>query len=99
MPLHAPGAHPVQQPCYAAWRDSTPGCLDIPAEHPCAPPLPHPTPPHTPHTHLPQVHKFNGTPVRNLRHLAEMVLACTDTHMRFDVDYSVRGPRCWLPLG
>jgi hypothetical protein len=37
-----------------------------------------------------QVHKFNGTPVRNLRHLAEMVLACTETHMRFDVEYSVR---------
>lgn len=36
-----------------------------------------------------QVHKFNGTPVRNLRHLAEMVLACTEPHMRFDVDYSV----------
>ncbi|KAL4447366.1 hypothetical protein ABPG77_007399 [Micractinium sp. CCAP 211/92] len=35
-----------------------------------------------------QVHKFNGTPVRNLRHLAEMVMACTETHMRFDVDYS-----------
>ncbi|GAB4817615.1 hypothetical protein N2152v2_004661 [Parachlorella kessleri] len=34
-----------------------------------------------------QVHSFNGTPVRNLRHLAEMVLACKEPYMRFDVDY------------
>lgn len=37
------------------------------------------------------MHKFNGQPVRNLRHLAEMVAACTDPQMRFDVDYSVSG--------
>lgn len=36
-----------------------------------------------------QVHKFNGTPVRNLKHLTEMVLTCKEQHMRFDVDYSV----------
>jgi hypothetical protein len=36
-----------------------------------------------------QVHKFNGSPVRNLRQLTEMVGACTETHMRFDVDYGV----------
>ncbi|EFN57946.1 hypothetical protein CHLNCDRAFT_34342 [Chlorella variabilis] len=35
-----------------------------------------------------QVHKFNGTPVRNLKHLTEMVLTCKEQHMRFDVDYS-----------
>lgn len=37
-----------------------------------------------------QVHKFNGEKVRNLRHLAEMVAACKEPQMRFDVDYSVR---------
>ncbi|KAI7842528.1 hypothetical protein COHA_003882 [Chlorella ohadii] len=35
-----------------------------------------------------QVHKFNGQPVRNLRHLAEMVLTCAEPQMRFDVEYS-----------
>ncbi|PRW56735.1 Protease Do-like 9 isoform A [Chlorella sorokiniana] len=35
-----------------------------------------------------QVHKFNGQPVRNLRHLAELVLTCTEPQMRFDVEYS-----------
>ncbi|PSC72432.1 Protease Do-like 9 isoform B [Micractinium conductrix] len=39
-------------------------------------------------TYNTQVHKFNGTAVRNLKHLAEMVMGCTETHMRFDVDYS-----------
>jgi hypothetical protein len=41
-----------------------------------------------------QVHKFNGEPVRNLRQLAEMVVACKETHMRFDVDFSVGGRGC-----
>lgn len=34
-----------------------------------------------------QVHAFNGAPVRNLRHLAEMVLECGEAYMRFDVEY------------
>lgn len=35
-----------------------------------------------------QVKGFNGEPVRNLRHLAEMVLNCNDDpYMRFDVEY------------
>lgn len=37
------------------------------------------------------MHKFNGQPVRNLRHLAELVLTCAEPQMRFDVEYSVRG--------
>ena len=49
-------------------------------------------PPSIPYPPLPpaalQVHKFNGVAVRNLRHLAEMVLTCTEPRMRFDVDYS-----------
>lgn len=36
-----------------------------------------------------QVLSFNGTAVRNLRHLAEMVLACKEQFMRFDVEYHV----------
>jgi hypothetical protein len=39
-----------------------------------------------------QVHSFNGVPVRNLRHLAEMVLECKEPYMRFDVDYDVSHP-------
>lgn len=31
---------------------------------------------------------FNGTPVLNLQHLAEMVTACTDEQLRFDCEYS-----------
>jgi hypothetical protein len=30
---------------------------------------------------------FNGTPVLNLQHLAEMVTACQETHLRFDCEY------------
>ena len=37
-----------------------------------------------------QVLKFNGTPVRNLRHLAQLSTACTEPFMRFDLDYNVR---------
>lgn len=36
-----------------------------------------------------QVHAFNGVPVRNLRHLVEMVLDCQEKFMRFDVEYHV----------
>lgn len=34
-----------------------------------------------------QVHQFNGTPVRNLNHLVEMVVQCKEHYMRFDLDY------------
>ena len=34
-----------------------------------------------------QVHAFNGEPVRNLKHLAEMVLSCPEKFMQFDVEY------------
>ncbi len=34
-----------------------------------------------------QVLKFNGMPVRNLRHLATMVLANQEQFMRFDMEY------------
>jgi hypothetical protein len=34
-----------------------------------------------------QVLAFNGTPVLNLQHLAEMVTACQETHLRFDCEY------------
>jgi hypothetical protein len=34
-----------------------------------------------------QVRAFNGAPVRNLRHLAELVLACTETFMTFELEY------------
>ena len=34
-----------------------------------------------------QVHAFNGVPVRNLRHLAEMVLSCKEPFMKIDVEY------------
>ncbi|WIA13005.1 hypothetical protein OEZ85_006615 [Tetradesmus obliquus] len=30
---------------------------------------------------------FNGTPVLNLQHLAEMVTACQEPHLRFDCEY------------
>lgn len=33
-----------------------------------------------------QVTKFNGTPISNLRHLAEMVIACDTPFLRFDCD-------------
>ncbi len=60
--------------------------------------LPAPTAQPSPQTSHPftctQVHKFNGQPVRNLRHLAEMVLTCPEPQMRFDVEYSVRCIYC-----
>lgn len=34
-----------------------------------------------------QVLKFNGTPVRNLRHLTELVSECQEKYMRFDLAY------------
>ena len=39
-----------------------------------------------------QVLRFNGEPVRNLRHLAQLCLACDAPFMRFDLDYDVRRP-------
>lgn len=30
---------------------------------------------------------FNGTQIRNLRHLAQLVDTCTDDFMRFELDY------------
>lgn len=36
-----------------------------------------------------QVLKFNGTPVRNLRHLTELVSECQEKYMRFDLAYRV----------
>jgi len=40
-----------------------------------------------------QVLRFNGEPVRNLRHLAQLCLDCRAAFMRFDLDYDVRaGP-------
>ena len=43
-----------------------------------------------------QVLKFNETPVRNLRHLAQLTSACTEPFMRFDLEYNVRrlAPTC-----
>jgi len=35
-----------------------------------------------------QVSKFNGVPVRNLRHLAELVAACGEAYMRWDLEYN-----------
>ncbi|KAK9842610.1 hypothetical protein WJX84_004330 [Apatococcus fuscideae] len=35
-----------------------------------------------------RVHKFNGTAVRSLAHLAHLATACTDKYMRFDLDHS-----------
>ena len=37
-----------------------------------------------------QVLRFNGAPVRNLRHLAQLTTACAEPYMRFDLDYNVR---------
>ncbi|GBF92582.1 protease Do-like [Raphidocelis subcapitata] len=34
-----------------------------------------------------QVLSFNGTRVHNLRHLAQLVTACTDPYLRFDCEY------------
>lgn len=39
-----------------------------------------------------QVLRCNGEPVRNLRHLARLCLACAAPFMRFDLDYDVRRP-------
>lgn len=46
-----------------------------------------------------QVHKFNGVPVRNLRHLAEMILNCREDYMRFDVEYHVSGSLIYMLVG
>lgn len=35
-----------------------------------------------------QVKSFNGTPVRNLRHLLTMILSCTETFMTFELEYN-----------
>ena len=45
-----------------------------------------------------QVLKFNGTPVRNLRHLIALVSDCTEEYMRFDLAYKVShcGSPCHL---
>ena len=51
---------------------------------PRLPPLPASPPPR-------QVLKFNGTPLVNLKHLAELVIACQETFMRFDMDYNEVG--------
>ncbi len=37
-----------------------------------------------------RVKKFNGEPVQNLRHLAEMVYNCSEKFLRFDLEYHVR---------
>ena len=34
------------------------------------------------------VHNFNGVKVRNLRHLVQLVEACEDEYMRFELDYN-----------
>ncbi len=47
-----------------------------------------PTPPSLTRSRLRQVHKFNGTPVRNLKHLAELVAASTDPFLRFELEYN-----------
>ena len=36
-----------------------------------------------------RVHKFNGTALKSLQHLAQLSTACTDKYMRFDLDHSV----------
>lgn len=42
-----------------------------------------------------RVHKFNGTAVCSLAHLAQLATACADKYMRFDLDHSVRAhPQC-----
>ncbi|KAK9820002.1 hypothetical protein WJX72_005011 [[Myrmecia] bisecta] len=33
------------------------------------------------------IRKFNGMPIKNLRHLAQLVIDCKDKWMRFDMDY------------
>jgi hypothetical protein len=35
-----------------------------------------------------QVLRFNGTPVRNLKHLAELVISCSEGYMRWDLEYN-----------
>lgn len=39
-----------------------------------------------------QVRAFNGTPVRNLRHLATVVQSCREPFMRFDLDMQAWPP-------
>ncbi len=36
-----------------------------------------------------EVLKFNGVPVENLRHLAQLAATCTERFMRFDLEYEV----------
>lgn len=36
---------------------------------------------------FPQVLSLNGTRIHNLRHLAELVMSCTDQYLRFDCEY------------
>ena len=36
-----------------------------------------------------QVFRFNGTPVKNLKHLTELVSICKEEYMRFDLAYQV----------
>ena len=42
-----------------------------------------------------RIHKFNGTAVCSLAHLAELATDCKDKYMRFDLDHSVRAS-LWL---
>ena len=39
-----------------------------------------------------QAKEFNGTKVRNLMHLKELVDSCTDEFMRFSLEYNVSLP-------
>ena len=39
-----------------------------------------------------EVLKFNGVPVENLRHLAQLAATCTHHFMRFDLEYQVSSP-------
>lgn len=41
-----------------------------------------------------QLLMFNGFPVKNLRHLIELVSDCADEYMRFDLAYKVRLRLC-----
>lgn len=45
-----------------------------------------------------QVMAFNGTPVRNLKHLAAMVESCADPFLRFDLEYQQVCPRILMPF-
>lgn len=45
-----------------------------------------------------QLKCFNGTPLRNLRHLAELVQANKEPFMRFDLSYEVGLPSVYAVL-